>query len=29
MDEVEAILAYQRGDAVAFRVLFDLHAAHV
>ena len=29
MDEVTAILAYQHGDAEAFRVLFDLHGAHV
>lgn len=29
MDEMAAILAYQRGDAGAFGVLFELHAAHV
>ncbi len=29
MDELSAIAAYQRGDADAFAVLFELHAAHV
>jgi len=29
MDEVAAIRAYQRGDAHAFTLLFELHAAHV
>jgi len=29
VDEAAAILAYQRGDAHAFDVLFELHAAHV
>jgi len=29
VDEVAAILAYQQGDAHAFDVLFELHAAHV
>lgn len=29
MDELQAILAYQRGDMEAFGVLFELHAAHV
>ena len=29
MDEAAAILAYQHGDAEAFRALFDLHGAHV
>jgi RNA polymerase sigma-70 factor (ECF subfamily) len=29
MDETEAIQACQRGDASAFRALFDLHVGHV
>jgi len=29
MDEAQAIRAYQRGDAAAFSVLFELHAVHV
>ncbi len=29
MDEAAVILAYQRGDAHAFDILFELHAAHV